>query len=344
MKIAYVYDETIGLHSYGKDHPMNPFRITMTHSLVKSYKLENYLDLFAPSKVEMTTFHSENYLDSIGKDETQDCPFFENMIDFCERYASASVNGATLLNSSAYKTVINWAGGLHHAKREEASGFCFVNDICMAIIELLTKFERVMYIDIDVHHGDGVEEAFLDNDRVLTISFHKYGEGFFPDTGTLITGNWKAINVPIQNGIDDDSYHYLYKPIITNAINKFKPSAIVFQSGADSLGEDKLGTFNLSIKGHSDCLKFISNFDIPLLVLGGGGYTIHNVARCWAYETAHLCGAEIPQYIPDDNPFRRLFEPYFESDPVFNCKYSNQNKKKYLDSIMGFIQDKIDMF
>jgi histone deacetylase 3 len=187
-----------------------------------------------------------------------------------------------------------------------------------------------MYIDIDVHHGDGVEETFLDNDRVLTVSFRKYGEGFFPDTGTLVTGNWKAINVPIQNGIDDDSYHYLFKPIVT--------------SGIDSLGEDKLGTFSLSINGHSECLKFVSDLNIPLLVLGGCGYTIQNVARCWAYETTSFRGADIPQYIPEDNPFRRLFEPNFESNPLFNSKYSNQNKKKYLDSILGFIQDKIDMF
>lgn len=344
MKIAYIYDETIGLHSYGKDHPMNPFRITMTHSLVKSYNLENKLDLYIPTKMAMDTFHSEKYLNSIGVDETQDCPFFENMIDFCERYASASVNGALLLNSGLHKCVINWAGGLHHAKKEEASGFCFVNDISMAILELLSKFERVMYIDVDVHHGDGVEEAFLDNDRVLTVSFHKFGDGFFPDTGTLVTGNHKAINVPIQNGIDDDSYHYAFKPIISNAINKFKPSAIVFQAGADSLGEDKLGTFNLSIKGHSECLKFVSDFDIPLLVLGGGGYTIHNVSRCWAYETATLCGSQVPDFIPEDNPFRRHFEPNFETNPMFSQKYVNVNKKKYLDSIMGFIQDKIDMF
>ncbi|ELA41910.1 uncharacterized protein VICG_01094 [Vittaforma corneae ATCC 50505] len=343
MKIAYMYDETIGLHSYGKDHPMNPFRITMTHSLVKSYQLEHYLDLYAPTKVPIT-YHSDEYLKSIGVKETPDCPVFENIFDFCERYASASINGAFILNSGLYNCVINWAGGLHHAKKEEASGFCFVNDIVMAILELLSKYERVMYIDVDVHHGDGVEEAFLDNDRVLTLSLHKYGDGFFPDTGTLITGDWKALNVPLQNGIDDDSYKYIFEPVVSNAIRKFKPNVIVYQSGADSLAEDKLGTFSLSIKGHAECLKFVMSYEIPLLVLGGGGYTIHNVARCWAYETAVLCGAPIPDVIPDDNPFRQYFEPNFETNPEFYHKHANQNRKKYLDSIIEFLQDKIDKF
>ena len=254
------------------------------------------------------------------------------------------MNGASLLNSGISKCVVNWAGGLHHAKKEEASGFCFINDIVMAILELLSKYDRVMYIDVDVHHGDGVEEAFLYNDRVLTVSLHKYGDGLFPDTGTLVTDRWKAINVPLQNGVDDDSYKYVYEPIISNAIRKFKPNAIVYQSGADSLAEDKLGPFNLSIKGHAECLKFVMDYDLPLLVLGGGGYTIHNVSRCWAYETAVLCGAPIPDTVPEENPFRRYFEPGFETNPEFYHKYTNQNKKKYLDSIIEFVQEKIEKF
>lgn len=343
MKVAYLYDETVGLHTYGKDHPMNPFRITMTHSLVKSYKLEHHLDLFSPTKLPIT-FHSEEYVKSIGRNETPDCPVFDNIQDFCERYSSASVNGAMILNTGLYNCVVNWAGGLHHAKKEEASGFCFINDIVMAILELLTNFERVMYIDVDVHHGDGVEEAFLDNDRVLTVSLHKYGDGFFPDTGTLITSDWKAVNIPLQNGIDDDSYMYIFEPVISNAIRRFKPNVIVYQSGADSLAEDKLGTFNLSIKGHSECLKFVMNTGIPMLVLGGGGYTVHNVARCWAYETGVLCGAKIPETVPEDNPFIEYFGPGNETNPEFYHKHSNQNKKKYLDSIISFVQEKIDQF
>lgn len=201
-----------------------------------------------------------------------------------------------------------------------------------------------MYIDIDVHHGDGVKEAFLDNDRVLTLSLHKYGEGFFPEKGSLITGKNKTVNVPLQSGIDDESYKYIYEPIVSNAIKRFKPNVIVFQSGADSLGEDRLGMFNLSVNGHSECLKFLLKYNLPLLVLGGGGHTIHNFARCWAYETFLLCGESIPDYIPESNPFYSYFAPNYELNPKFNLKFKNHNKKKYLDTIMSFIQGKIDKF
>lgn len=338
-----MYDETIGLHSYGQDHPMNPFRITMTHSLVKSFGFDKKMTLYKPVTMDMS-YHPKSFIDSLGQHSTPDCPAFENIKTFSIRYASASINGALLINSGMYDYVINWAGGLHHAHKNEASGFCFTNDIVMAILELLNVYERVMYIDIDVHHGDGVEEAFFDNDRVLTCSIHKYGDGFFPDTGTLITTRHKAINVPLQNGIDDASYEYIYEPIITRAIEKFRPNVIVFQSGADSLGEDRLGVFNLSIKGHADCLGFVMKFNIPLLVLGGGGYTIRNVSRCWAYETAILCGERPPEVIPEDNPFFNHFEPGYELNPEFDVKYENQNKRKYLDSISGFILDKIDKY
>lgn len=322
---------------------MNPFRITMTHSLVKSLGFDKKMTLHRPVVMDMT-YHSPEYIDSLGQHGTSDCPVFENVKDFSIRYASASVNGALLINSGAFDCVINWAGGLHHAHKNEASGFCFTNDIVMAIQELLRAHERVMYIDIDVHHGDGVEEAFLENDRVLTCSLHKYGDGFFPDTGSLITTNHKAINAPLQNGIDDASYHYIYEPIVREAVNRFRPSVIVFQSGADSLGEDRLGVFNLSIGGHARCLDFLKNMGIPLLVLGGGGYTIRNVSRCWAYETGVLCGEEIPLTIPKSDPFIHHFSPDYEMNPSFYEKYENMNKKKYLDSTMAFIMDRIAKF
>ncbi len=343
MKIAYMYDERIGLHSYGKDHPMNPIRITMTHSLVKSLGFDKKLDLYKPN-IEKMIYHPEEFIDSLGNHGTSDCPIFENLKSFSIRYASASIDSALLINSKAYDCVINWSGGLHHAHKNEASGFCFTNDIVMAILKLLTVYERVMYVDIDVHHGDGVEEAFLDNDRVLTFSLHKYGDGFFPDTGTLITTKHKAINIPLQNGMDDASYKYIFEPTLEHAINKFKPSVIVIQCGADSLGEDRLGVFNLSIKGHSECIRFLMGFSIPLLVLGGGGYTIRNVSRCWAYETGVLCGETLPDIIPMDNPFIHHFGPEFKLNPTFALKYENKNQKKYLDSISSFVCEKIDLF
>lgn len=134
----------------------------------------------------------------------------------------------------------------------QRSGFCYVNDIVLAILELLKRHPRVVYIDIDIHHGDGVEEAFYTTDRVMTVSFHKYGD-FFPGTGDIRDighkqGKHHAVNVPLQDGMDDQSYEFIFKPIMSKVMETYRPTAIVLQCGADSLTGDRLGCFNLTLK------------------------------------------------------------------------------------------------
>ncbi len=169
---------------------------------------------------EMTKFHTDDYVhflrnttpDNMHEFLTQlqrfnvgeDCPLFDGLYDYCQLYTSGSVGGAVRLNNGEADIAINWGGGLHHAKKKEASGFCYVNDCVLAILELLKTHQRVMYIDIDIHHGDGVEEAFYTSNRVLTVSFHKYGD-FFPGTGDIIDeghgeGKGYSVNVPLNNG------------------------------------------------------------------------------------------------------------------------------------------------
>ena len=150
---------------------------------------------------------------------------------------------AVKLNKQAADIAINWAGGLHHAKKSEASGFCYVNDIVLAILELLKYHQRVLYIDIDIHHGDGVEEAFYTTDRVMTVSFHKYGE-YFPGTGDLRDigagrGKYYSLNFPLRDGIDDSSYENIFVPVMSRVMELYQPSAIVLQCGADSLSGDR---------------------------------------------------------------------------------------------------------
>jgi histone deacetylase 1/2 len=207
---------------------------------------------------------------------------------------------------------INWAGGLHHAKKCEASGFCYVNDIVLAILELLKYHSRVLYIDIDIHHGDGVEEAFYSTDRVMCVSFHKFGD-FFPGTGAVKDvgargGKYYSVNFPLNDGIDDDSYESIFKPVIGKVMEVYQPSAIVLQCGADSLTGDRLGCFNLTLKGHAECVRYVRSFGLPTLVLGGGGYTIRNVARCWANETATILGDVLPDVIPP-NDYVEFYKP-----------------------------------
>jgi histone deacetylase 1/2 len=299
----------------------------------------------------MTKFHSDDYikfLRSIRPDNMseynkqmqrfnvgEDCPVFDGLYEFCQLSTGGSVAGAVKLNKQATDIAVNWAGGLHHAKKSEASGFCYVNDIVLAILELLKYHQRVLYIDIDIHHGDGVEEAFYTTDRVMTVSFHKYGE-YFPGTGDLRDigagkGKYYAVNFPLRDGIDDESYEQIFQPVIAKVMEMYQPSAIVLQCGADSLSGDRLGCFNLTLKGHGKCVEFMKKYNLPLLVLGGGGYTIRNVARCWTFETSMALGCEIANELPYNDYFE-YYGPDFKLH-ISPSNMANQNTPEYLDKI-----------
>ncbi|EAY04719.1 acetylpolyamine aminohydrolase, putative [Trichomonas vaginalis G3] len=362
-RIAYFYDEEIGNFYYEEGHPMKPVRVRMTHSLVLAYKLHNHLQVFRPHRAtatEMMRFHSPDYIkflqnatpeNSITSIQEQkrycigsDCPVFENIFEYCQISAGGSICAAQRLNYNLADIAINWAGGLHHAAKEKPSGFCYIADCVLGIMELLKYHPRVMYIDIDIHHGDGVEEAFYDSDRVLTCSFHKYGNDFFPGTGHVFDigvdlGKYYAVNVPLRDGMTDEAYQFIFRPIISRLIEWFVPSAIMLQCGADSLVGDRLGFFNLSTYGHGDCVSFVKSFGIPLLVVGGGGYTKTSVARCWAYETSILTGVDIPNEMPETDYYdfyRPSYELHLKPDGKKNC-----NSREYLENVMCHVIENI---
>ncbi|XP_070396419.1 histone deacetylase 1-like isoform X1 [Dermacentor albipictus] len=344
----------IGNYYYGQGHPMKPHRMRMTHNLILNYGLYRKMEIYRPHKAtqeEMTKYHSDDYirfLRSIRPDNMseynkqmqrfnvgEDCPVFDGLYEFCQLSTGGSVAGAVKLNKQATDIAINWAGGLHHAKKSEASGFCYVNDIVLAILELLKYHQRVLYIDVDIHHGDGVEEAFYTTDRVMTCSFHKYGE-YFPGTGDLRDigagkGKYYAVNFPLRDGIDDESYESIFQPLISKVMEMYQPSAVVLQCGADSLSGDRLGCFNLTLKGHGKCAEFVRRYNLPLLQLGGGGYTIRNVARCWTYETAVALGVDIANELPYNDYFE-YFGPDFKLH-ISPSNMANQNTPEYLEKI-----------
>jgi histone deacetylase 1/2 len=340
---------------------------------------------------EMTQFHSEEYIQFLSKispdnlrqyaasmqkfnaGDTTDCPVFDGLYEFTQLYTGASLDGAIQLCQGETDIAINWSGGLHHAKKGEASGFCYINDIVLAILELLKVHARVLYIDIDVHHGDGVEEAFYTTDRVMTLcvflsycccmchffpshfltfslslytchsSLHKYGD-FFPGTGHISDVGAKdgvgfSVNAPLSNGITDEAYfEELFQPVLEKIMTVFQPGAVVLQCGADSLTGDRLGCFNLTLKGHAACVRYVKSFGVPTLVLGGGGYTIRNVARCWAYETAVLLNREGDTStggIGNEIPYNDYYE-YFAPDYELHLTpepMENANGKDVLDSV-----------
>ncbi|KAJ2629793.1 putative histone deacetylase 1-B [Coemansia sp. RSA 1290] len=249
--------------------------------------------------------------------------------------------GAKRINHGEADIVVNWAGGLHHAKKSEASGFCYVNDIVLAILELLRYHQRVVYLDIDVHHGDGVEEAFYTTDRVMSVSFHQFGN-FFPGTGDVKDvgverGKYYAVNVPLREGIDDESYQFIFRRVMCDVMESFRPGAVVMQCGTDSLSGDRLGCFNLSMKGHAACVEFMKSFNVPLICLGGGGYTIRNVARTWAYETAVLLGEKPDSSLPYNNYYDFFGPEYVLDVPASNM--TNMNSREHLEQLCAEIHE-----
>jgi len=402
---AYFYDEHIGNYTYGGGNPMRPHRVRLTHSLVTHYDLLPRLLIHRPRKrvfEELTKFHADEYVDflrmvtpenqdeyltqlrryNLGLPGEADCPVFDGMYEYCQTYCGGSVDAAALLNRGEVQTAFNWSGGMHHAKKAEASGFCYMNDIVLAILELLKTHQRVLYVDIDIHHGDGVEEAFYLTDRVMTVSFHKYGD-FFPGTGALGDighgrGKYYALNGPLLEGIDDESYAYMFKPIMqkvrwdpaprfvspgppgrgcvtlgvstetaeasvkrcpppplrVQVMESFQPGAIVVCGGADSLSGDRLGCFNLSMEGHAANLEYLQSFGVPMLLLGGGGYTMRNVARCWAFETGKMLGVEME----DELPSQALADMNYYQDTgrlrIQTSNMKNANTREYLDKLV----------
>ncbi|CAL9114569.1 unnamed protein product [Musa acuminata var. zebrina] len=352
-RVCYFYDSEVGNYYYGQGHPMKPHRIRMTHALLERYGLLGGMRVLRPSPADdriLRRFHADDYVAFLRSANPEalsdpgalrrfnvcdDCPVFDRLYEFCQVYAGASVGAAKELNRGHADIAINWSGGLHHAKRCEASGFCYVNDIVLAILTLLEHHDRVLYVDIDIHHGDGVEEAFYTTDRVMTVSFHKFGD-YFPGTGDIRDigygeGKYYALNVPLDDGIDDESYHYLFKPIMAKVMEVFRPDAVVLQCGADSLSGDRLGCFNLSVRGHGECVRYMRSFNVPLMLLGGGGYTIRNVARCWCYETGVALGVEVEDKVPD-HEYIGYFAPDYNIH-VATSNMENKNSRKSLDDI-----------
>ncbi|KAI1298924.1 histone deacetylase phd1 [Xylaria venustula] len=377
--VSFHYNPDMEKHHFGMTHPMKPWRLTLTKSLVSAYGMNFAMDNYtarAATYEELTSYHASDYIDHLATVAPQpqpldmenpnpdlrfnlggsDCPLFEGLYNYCSLSGGASLDAARKLCANQSDIAIAWGGGLHHAKKAEASGFCYINDIVLGILQLLRVHPRVLYIDIDVHHGDGVEEAFFSTDRVMTVSFHKYDPlNFFPGTGALEDNGPKsehnpgahhAINVPLNDGITDEQYKWLFETIIQRVVDKFRPGAIALQCGADSLAGDRLGKFNLLVQGHSSCVEFCKKLNLPLILFGGGGYTPKNVARAWAYETAIAIGHQddIPTQIPIHTPWRDRFKidsllPTIQQ--ILGEPRQNRNTQKKLTEIVQHVTEQL---
>lgn len=236
-------------------------------------KKRNKEEEFEDSESSLLSTHSE-IAKSFGLFD--DCPLFPKVFSYVRMVAGGSLLLAQELIAGRAKIGIHWDGGRHHAKSNQASGFCYINDVVIAIFSLTNRFDRILYVDLDVHHCDGVQEAFYYSNRIVTLSFHRYGAGFFPGTGSIdeigeARGIYHTINVPLLDGINDVHYFHLFEEIVVKIRERFDPSILVLQCGADCLANDPLGAFNLSSETLLKCISLMKSWSLPMMILGGGG-------------------------------------------------------------------------
>ena len=318
-----IHSEDWARFDYGREHPLRMERLGLTWRLMQAYGLtrRSGAGVQAPtpaSERDIAKFHAPEYLDVLkaanaGSQPPHggafglgpgDNPVFRGLWEAAQLVAAGSLMAADLVASGQADRVFHFAGGLHHAMRERASGFCYVNDAVLAILRLREHGQRVAYVDIDAHHGDGVQYAFYDDPHVLTISTHERGERLFPGTGFVdelgqgdATGF--SVNLPLEAYTDSQVYLPAFEAVVPPLLERFKPDVIVAQLGIDSHRTDPLTHLALDIQGFAQAFARILPLAPRVIALGGGGYDIRNVARGWTAAWAVINGVELPGALPE---------------------------------------------
>ena len=322
-KAAFIYSTELERYRYPPEHPFNVSRAAKVRKVLKSMGLlsgdgRSEVPPTPADRIVLKKFHSARYLHALqnaskGKWDSEaldmgigtgDCPVFNKLYEYSVLACGATLTGANLILAGSADVAFNPSGGFHHAAPEHASGFCYINDVALACIILAEARKRVLYLDVDVHHGDGVAYAFYDRCDVMTISFHQNPRTLFPGTGfedEIGKGHGKGycVNFPLPIGTYDEAYLKAFNAIAPPLIAAYNPDVIVLQLGADALAGDPLANLYLTNNVYVEVIDSLLNFNKPILATGGGGYNVDNTVRAWALAWTVLCGTDISQ---DKNP------------------------------------------
>lgn len=334
-----IYDENIN-YNFGQKHPMNPTRIKLAYRLMEALELTKGSGVVkekAPlaDDEELSLVHSKSYIEAVkeaakGKASwhfglgTGDNPIFPDIYLASAKIAGASLLAAKMLSKEEINHAFNPWGGLHHALSSRASGFCIFNDAAIAIAYLLQTEEKVAYIDIDAHHGDGVQWLFYNNPRVLTISIHESGHYLFPGSGFpnekgADEGAGYSVNIPLEPEATEADYLLAIREVVKPLIESFRPGILVTQNGCDSLERDPLTHLRVSLKGYFDVVRELHHMAHQLtkgkiLALGGGGYdAYYSVPIAWASLFADLCHRKPAESLPSQ--YLEVLKEYFNLTP-----------------------------
>jgi acetoin utilization protein AcuC len=321
-RTAVVLSEELWQIGHGENHPLKPERLKRTYELMTAYGAFDGPDsqLLPPRPAttkELLLFHSEEYVDavySLSHGETRytpsqynfgtgDNPVFAGMYEIANLKVGAALRATELVTSGEVDVAFSPAGGMHHARSNYASGFCVFNDVAVLIHSMLAQGLRVAYVDIDVHHGDGVQEAFYDTDRVLTVSVHESGYFIFPGTGFVREtgrgiGQGFAVNLPLAPYTDDEVYVWAFEQVVPSLLRWFAPDVVVSQLGIDTHFLDPLGHLILTTEGYCRVLQIIKQFSPRWVALGGGGYEVSVMPRAWTLAYGIMSDQEFSDELP----------------------------------------------
>jgi acetoin utilization protein AcuC len=319
----FFYTEAFADYDFGPQHPLKPRRLGMTYDLLDSYGVfDTALEVRLPEMAdeeEVAETHSPDYLEALSRMDregltpqsrrfgvgTGDVPFFPAIYGSSLLYTGASAQAAQAILDGAGggRVAFNISGGLHHAHYARAAGFCVLNDCAAALRRLRRRFDRVAYVDIDVHHGDGVQELFFDDPSVLTISLHESGRTLFPGTGYtdeigVGAGEGYAVNLPFAPYTEDATWIEAWRASALPILKAFGPEAIVLQMGTDTHVLDPLAHLCLTAQGWLEAIKDVQALGKPIVAVGGGGYNLTTVTRMWTLAVTTLAGIDVPDAVP----------------------------------------------
>ena len=325
-RAGFVYDRRLTEHVYRPDHPLKPERLRGVYSTLAelgAFERPNG-DLLAPRDAtieEIQRVHSPEYVAAVmqasvdpdreysrwGMQQRGDTPPFRGMHEASVLTTGASLVAAEEVSGGRARVAVNYAGGLHHAMRSRASGFCIYNDPAIVCRTLADRGMRVAYVDIDAHHGDGVQAAFYDTDQVLTISLHQDGRTLFPGTGFAEergrgAGAGYSVNVALPPYTDDEAYARAFDAVVPVLVARFRPDVLVTQQGIDAHFTDPLTHLMISTRAREHCVRAFAAMPYPWVAMGGGGYDLDAVRRTWSLEYLIMLGAEVPAELHDPDP------------------------------------------
>lgn len=313
---AFVHSPELDQYPYPPECPFNTSRAGRTRAVLESMGLLGGADRVvtaapAAGRDLLEMFHTADYLDALfeapGREidqrlfdmglGTMDCPVFQGVYEANALACGGTLKAAELILAGEAAVVFHPAGGLHHAFPDRAAGFCYMNDIVLACMVLTDAGRRVLFLDIDVHHTDGVQEAFYARNDVLTISMHESGHTLFPGTGFegdtgVGSGEGYSVNLPFPAEAYDEAYMGAFREVVVPLAGVFDADVLVLEAGADALAGDPLAHLCLTNNVYVDIIEALQAVGKPILVTGGGGYNIENTVRAWALVWSCLCGEQ----------------------------------------------------